>query len=330
MGVPETEETLTTGEVAEHGQMRRCREPEPHHEGAVGSNPTLAATTKHAGTQTQEHQTMTVYPRWYIRIRRKILDWLQGEAKKDRPGWWHRIDQEERHPGASGFEDTVRVNSPVFRWKLDQRWPPDQEKKAVPLRVWGQEVKYRVRAMGHPVWAWSWKHGTGAVRLRSITGMIARWSRGEILDLSWAANSLWSLIEKQKDWGRKLREGGRYPRTLKVEVRDSDYEKARERVDEMLGSNATKVHEEMKHGMLQSQTVINAVSRMLCLNLGWLECTWKEESAPGKGMSKTSIQIHVRRSKRLLADYELEPFSLTGWTPGRRKPRKEIIMNNTL
>ena len=180
---------------------------------------------------------MKRYPQWYLRGRRKVLSWIQGEAAGRRPRYWGNLDQQERYPGDMFFAHAERAKSPLHEWKMAQEWA-GVPKKGTPLRTWINEVRYRARCrLPHPEWGWSLRHGERAVQVRLGAGALTRWIRGEVVDLPWRLDLATGVGECMVEWGRRVLGRRRYPGKVKIRLKKRDYTAA----DEVGNLNSIKL-----------------------------------------------------------------------------------------
>ena len=279
---------------------------------------------------------MKRYPQWYLRGRRKVLSWIQGEAANRRPRYWGNLDQQEEYPGDMFFAHAERANSPLHQWKMAQKWLRCQ-KKRVPLRIWIDEVQYRARCqLPHPEWGWSLRHGEQAVQVRLGASTLTRWIRGAVMDLPWLLDLAIGVGEWMVEWGRRALGQRRYPGKVKIWLKERDYTAARTVVKERI-AEAERRHgrpvpetERIGHRMMRQGMIINALKRYLWLNTPWLECRWEDSLDPQTRRSQSAVIIAVGRTGRILARYQLPMFALVGWTRATPWPEKAITFTDTL
>lgn len=276
---------------------------------------------------------MKRYPQWYLRGRRKVLSWIQGEAASRRPRYWGNLDQQEEYPGDMAFAHAERANSPLRQWKITEKWLM-REKKWAPLRVWIDEVQYRARWLLHPEWCWSLRHGERAAQVRLAASALTRWIRGAVMDLPWLLDAAMGAGKWMVEWWRRMRGLRRYPRKVKIRLKEQDYAAAqavvKERIAEAEKRHGRPVPEQIEHRMMRQGMIINALNRYLWLNTPWLECRWVDSLDPQARMSRSAVIITVGRTGRVLARYELPMFALVGWTSSTGWPEKAITLTDTL
>lgn len=112
--------------------------------------------------------------RW-IRIRRKVLNWIEAEEAHRRPQYWSHVDQQERHPGDYGFSHAKKANSPRYRWRTEQRFITQMKPGPTPMEVWWAELKYQTKSLIHPEWWWAMRTRKG----KKILTKILRWIAGQ-------------------------------------------------------------------------------------------------------------------------------------------------------
>lgn len=279
---------------------------------------------------------MKRYAQWYLRGRRKVLSWIQGETARRRPRYWGNLDQQEEYPGDMSFAHAERANSPLQQWKIAQKWLM-REKKGAPLRVWIDEVQYRARCrLPHPEWGWSLQHGERGPHVRLGASALTRWIRGEVVDLPWLLDLAIGVGEWMVEWWRRVLGLRRYPKKVKIRLKERDYTAARTVVKQRIAEAERRYGrpvpegERIEHRMMRQGMIINALKRYLWLNTPWLECQWEDSLDPQARMSRSAVIIAVGRTGRVLARYELPMFALVGWTSGTGWPEKAITLTDTL
>ena len=113
--------------------------------------------------------------KWWIRIRRRFLNWIEAEEAHRRPQYWSHIDQQERYPRDTGFTHARRANSPRHRWRTEQQFIMQKAPGRTPATVWWAEVKYQIKNLIHPEWWWAMGTRNG----RKILVKILKWSLGQ-------------------------------------------------------------------------------------------------------------------------------------------------------
>ena len=94
-----------------------------------------------------------------IQMRRRILNYFQGDEKDMRPKYWSHIDQQEKHPGDNFFRHAAKHNSPAHYHVVKQAWLTGMRRNDVPipLSIQFEEVLYWIRSAIHPEYIWTTK-----------------------------------------------------------------------------------------------------------------------------------------------------------------------------
>lgn len=284
---------------------------------------------------------MKCYPRWYLRLRRSCLTWLQGEMAAQRPTWWGSLDLQEQSPGDLAYAQAGEIGSPVVKWGIHQRFILGREGRHPPLTVRVQEIVFRLsRLRPHPEWMWSLQHGDrGRVLTRVATSTVRFvhevlldppvWAEIAVLVLDKAGQVLWALVRGERIWRR-------YPRSLTVRLDERSYAAAQEAAKALQKVVAERDGEsrplppEVELRVITEEMVKHEVKRLLWLNTLWLECCWKNTACPDRHMVRALIEIRVSRNQWLLAAYEVPLLELVGWTEPRKWPRRKIVLENRL
>lgn len=245
---------------------------------------------------------MKKYSKRYLSLRRKVLSWIQGSKSSTRPIYWSNLDQQERFEGDMGFSHMKKANSPLHKWKMNQKWPIPKPEKFPPMKVLYWEAIYQLRcALPHREWLWSLTNGDRAPYIMTVVKMLL-YLLSDIPNYTYrhAMVALWLL--SQGMFGFRYR---RYPEELKFNFDQKDLNSVYDRFKE-IEKKGIQLTPELKKTLLHGFMLEVAVIRRLRLNLPWLTCVYAQT------IKKNVLQIYVTRSKRILALYHVPIDTMRG------------------